>query len=105
MTQLYYQNYALLTPVLAMIRLIPMFPSGVICNIIIALLVARVDGVILIGESAHKTNYTLLMLIQPLFSFWMLLYGCRCYFPSSHQPLVTVLGVRVPLVYSDRRRR
>lgn len=48
--QLYYQNYENLSPILTMIRLLPMLPSGVLCNVIIALMVARVDGVVLIGE-------------------------------------------------------
>lgn len=50
MFQLYYQNYEQLSPVLTMIRLIPMFPCGVICNIIIALIVARVDGMVIVGQ-------------------------------------------------------
>lgn len=48
--QLYYQNFLLLTPVLTMVRLLPMFVTGCICNLIVALVVGRVDVVFLIGE-------------------------------------------------------
>lgn len=47
--QLYYQNYAGLSPVLTMVRLLPMNVTGFLCNVVVALVVGRVDLVILIG--------------------------------------------------------
>ena len=50
--QLYYQDYERLTPILTMVRLLPMFVTGVACNVVIALVVGRVDVVFLIGTPA-----------------------------------------------------
>lgn len=50
MRQLYYQNYEYLSPVLTMVRLLPMFVTGVLCNVIVALVVGRVPVVFLISE-------------------------------------------------------
>lgn len=48
--QLYYQYFQHLTPILAMTRMLPMFITGVICNVIIAAVVGRVPMVLLIGR-------------------------------------------------------
>jgi hypothetical protein len=50
--QLYYQQYLGLTPILTMVRLIPMSVTGVLANVVVALAVGRVNVVILIGASA-----------------------------------------------------
>jgi hypothetical protein len=47
--QLYYQQYLGLTPILTMIRMLPMFVTGVIANAVIAVTVARVDVGVLTG--------------------------------------------------------
>jgi hypothetical protein len=47
--QLYYQQYLGLTPILTMVRLLPMFVAGVLVNVIVALVVGRVNVVILIS--------------------------------------------------------
>jgi hypothetical protein len=47
--QLYYQNFLHLSPVLTMIRMLPMFVTGCICNFIVAVVIGRLDVVILIG--------------------------------------------------------
>lgn len=46
---LYYQNYVGLNPLLAMIRFLPMPVTGVICNVIVALVVGRISGAYLLG--------------------------------------------------------
>lgn len=46
---LYYQNYLGLNPLLAMYRFLPMPVTGVICNVIVALVVAAVSGAYLLG--------------------------------------------------------
>ena len=51
--QLYYQNFLRLTPVLTMVRLLPMFVTGLACNLVVALVVGRVDVVFLIG-ACHR---------------------------------------------------
>ncbi|TCD70857.1 hypothetical protein EIP91_001165 [Steccherinum ochraceum] len=82
---LYYQNYERLNPVLTMIRMIPMFPAGVICNIIIALVVAHVDGMHLIafGCTCSSVAGILLAVINPNAPYWA--FG----FPSS---ILIVIG-------------
>ncbi|KAJ2993952.1 hypothetical protein NUW54_g7635 [Trametes sanguinea] len=55
--QLYYQDYAGYTPILTMIRIIPMFVTGVCCNFIVALVVGRIPVVYLIGELRSFAAY------------------------------------------------
>ncbi|KAH8104780.1 major facilitator superfamily domain-containing protein [Cristinia sonorae] len=82
---LYYQNYQGYNPVQTMIRMIPMCPSGVICNVIIALIVTRVDGVFIItfGCCCTAAAGLLLALIDTSAPYWA--YG----FPSS---VIVVVG-------------
>ncbi|THH29106.1 hypothetical protein EUX98_g5070 [Antrodiella citrinella] len=82
---LYFQNYERLTPVLTMIRLIPMLPSGVACNVVMALLVARVDGMFLIagGCLCTATAAILLACIHTSAPYWAFA------FPSS---IIIVIG-------------
>ena len=47
--QLYYQTYLNLTPIHTMLRILPMFFSGVVANIIIALIIGHIDVVYVIG--------------------------------------------------------
>ncbi len=49
-SQLFYQNYQHYTPVGTMIRLFPMFITGIICNFIIAVIIARVSVVWILGS-------------------------------------------------------
>ena len=46
--QLYYETYKGYNPILTMVRMIPMIPAGIICNIFIGLLVGKIYGVVLI---------------------------------------------------------
>jgi hypothetical protein len=49
--QLYYQQYLGLTPVLTMVRLLPMFVTGVLANVVVAAVIGRVDVALLTGTS------------------------------------------------------
>ena len=49
--QLYYQNYVQLSPILTMVRMLPMFVTGVACNVVIALIIGRVDVMYIVGAS------------------------------------------------------
>ncbi|KAH8104781.1 efflux transporter [Cristinia sonorae] len=82
---LYYQNYQGYNPIQTMIRMIPMFPSGVICNIIIALIVAHVDGMLIIALGCICTAIAgiLLALINTSAPYWA--FG----FPSA---IIVVIG-------------
>ena len=50
---LYYQNYLRLSPMLAMVRVIPMAVTGVICNVIVAITVGHISGAYLLGNFIH----------------------------------------------------
>lgn len=47
--QLYYQDYQHLNPVLTMVRLLPMFVTGVIANVLVAAFVGRIPLVYLVS--------------------------------------------------------
>lgn len=70
--QLYYQNFLLLSPVRTMIRLIPMFVTGLSCNLIVALVVGRVDVVFLIvaGTALTATANVLFAVINTNAPYW-----------------------------------
>ncbi|KAG8933067.1 hypothetical protein FRC03_001175 [Tulasnella sp. 419] len=69
---LFYQNYLGLTPIQAMVRFIPMFVSGSLCNVVVALVVGRISGAILLGIGCVATASAgiLFALIVPEASFW-----------------------------------
>ncbi|KAG9017798.1 hypothetical protein FRB93_004609 [Tulasnella sp. JGI-2019a] len=69
---LYYQSYLGLSPVRSMIRFIPMFVSGATCNFIVAMLIGRISGSILlaIGSAATGGACLLFALIRPSAPFW-----------------------------------
>ena len=48
--QLYYQDYEGLSPILTMVRLLPMFVTGCSCNVIVALVIGHIDVVLLVGK-------------------------------------------------------
>ncbi|OBZ72345.1 hypothetical protein A0H81_07346 [Grifola frondosa] len=70
--QLFYQDYQGLSPVLTMVRLIPMFITGVCCNIVIALFVGRIDVVylIFIGTLLTGVANLLFAVVNPAATFW-----------------------------------
>ncbi|KAH9926528.1 efflux transporter [Amylocystis lapponica] len=70
--QLYYQDYLGLTPVLTMVRLLPMFVTGIICNVIVALFVGHIPLVYLItlGTSMTAVANLLFAVINPKVTYW-----------------------------------
>ncbi|KAG1736334.1 major facilitator superfamily domain-containing protein [Suillus lakei] len=70
--QLYYQNYLLLTPVETMIRFIPMFIVGCLCNFFVAMVVSKLPLVIfaLSGTLLTAAAAILFALIDPSVTYW-----------------------------------
>ncbi|TFK71576.1 efflux transporter [Pluteus cervinus] len=70
--QLYYQNYKGYSPVLTMIRLLPMFVVGVLCNIGMAFIVCRVSLLWILAAGTGLTSCAAMFfaLIQPNASYW-----------------------------------
>ncbi|KAI0788398.1 efflux transporter [Fomes fomentarius] len=70
--QLYYQSYLGLNPILTMVRLLPMFVTGVACNVVIALVVGHVNVVILIVIGTLFTGLANLLfaVIVPSAPYW-----------------------------------
>ncbi|KAF7420881.1 hypothetical protein PC9H_011399 [Pleurotus ostreatus] len=54
-TQLYYQQYEGLSPVGGMLRMFPMFVTGIICNIIVVMIVARIPVVYILASGTLIT--------------------------------------------------
>ncbi|KAF9263695.1 MFS general substrate transporter [Marasmius fiardii PR-910] len=69
---IYYQDYEGLTPILTMVRLIPMIVVGIICNVVVALFVGRLPFVILMvsGTTLTSTAALLFALINPRAVYW-----------------------------------
>ena len=55
--QLFYQNYLGLTPVRTMIRLIPMFVSGFLCNFVVAMVVSKLPLVVFVGKAIIQCSF------------------------------------------------
>jgi MFS family permease len=70
--QLYYQNYLGLTPVLTMLRFIPMFVMGCLCNVFVAMVVARLPLVVFVVLGTLLTGSACLLfaLIDPSVTYW-----------------------------------
>lgn len=83
--QLYYQDFLHLNPVLTMVRFIPMFVTGFICNVIVALLISRVPVVFLlvVGTAATGCAALLFAVVGPGAPYWA--YG----FPGA---ILSVFG-------------
>ncbi|KAK7040364.1 hypothetical protein VNI00_009834 [Paramarasmius palmivorus] len=82
---LYYQDFARLSPILTMVRIVPMFVTGVLCNIFVALVVGYVPLVYLMGLGTIITSTASLLfaLIDPDAPYWA--FG----FPAA---IVSVFG-------------
>ncbi|KAF8319051.1 efflux transporter [Clavulina sp. PMI_390] len=82
---LYYQTYLGLNPVHQMIRMLPMNVTGVTCNVVVALAVARIPGIILIVTGCIVTGIAPLLfaVIQVDAPYWA--FG----FPAA---IVSVVG-------------
>ncbi|KAI0034592.1 efflux transporter [Vararia minispora EC-137] len=83
--QLYYQNFLQLTPVLSMVRIVPISIVGVLANIVITLIIGRVDVQYIVTFGTLFTGIAVLLfaIIDPARSYWA--YG----FPSA---IIIVLG-------------
>ena len=57
-SQMYYQNYHQFSAVQTAIRLVPMFFSGIVCNVFFAMMAARVSLVWLVGPYIFDTFST-----------------------------------------------
>ena len=58
--QLYYQDYEQFSPILTVVRLLPMFVTGVMCNVVIAMTVGSVSVVWIVGTSLGLASFSLL---------------------------------------------
>ncbi|KAK0200895.1 efflux transporter [Desarmillaria ectypa] len=83
--QLFYQDYEDYTPILTMVRFIPMFVTGIILNTIVVLIIARVSIVWILASGTLATGCASLFfaLIDPNASYW------RFGFPSA---ILSVFG-------------
>ncbi|KAF8145372.1 major facilitator superfamily domain-containing protein [Mycena galopus ATCC 62051] len=70
--QLYYQIYIGYSPVRTVVRLTPMFVTGLICNVVVALIVGRVRTVWLLASGTLTTTLAPLLfaLIRPAAPYW-----------------------------------
>ncbi|KAG5645961.1 hypothetical protein DXG03_004753 [Asterophora parasitica] len=70
--QLYYQNYIGYTPLRTVVRLFPMFISGIICNMIVAVLVGYIPVIYLIAAGTFGTSVAPLLFafINPKAVYW-----------------------------------
>ncbi|KAJ7841749.1 hypothetical protein B0H14DRAFT_2782456 [Mycena olivaceomarginata] len=84
--QLYYQVYIGYSPVRTVVRLVPMFVTGLLCNVLVALLVGRVRIVWLLAGGTLTTMVAPLLfaLVVPAAPYWA--YG----FPAA---VCSVVGV------------
>ncbi|KAG2031738.1 major facilitator superfamily domain-containing protein [Suillus americanus] len=70
--QLYYQNYLLLTPMQTMLRFIPLFVVGCLCNVFVAMFVGKLPLVIFAvsGTLLTASAAVLFALINPTAMYW-----------------------------------
>lgn len=70
--QLYYQNYLQLTAIHTMVRFIPMFITGILCNFFVALVVSRLPLVIFVVSGTLITGGAAMLfaLINPSATYW-----------------------------------
>ncbi|KAN0121010.1 efflux transporter [Russula decolorans] len=78
--QLYYQTYLNLTPIHTMLRILPMFFSGVVANIIIALIIGRIDVVYIVAVGTLLTGCANIYfaVIDPSASYWASGFPSAC---------------------------
>ncbi|GLB41107.1 putative transporter [Lyophyllum shimeji] len=83
--QLYYQSYIGLSPLRTFVRLMPMFVSGIVCNMLVAAFVGYISVLYLIAFGTFGTSLACLLfaLIDPRAPYWA--FG----FPSA---IVAVIG-------------
>ncbi|KAG2147770.1 major facilitator superfamily domain-containing protein [Suillus bovinus] len=70
--QLFYQDYLLLTPMQTMLRFLPMFVVGCLCNLLVAMFVSKLPLVIFAvsGTLLTASAAVLFALIDPAATYW-----------------------------------
>ena len=70
--ELYYQTYLNLSPIHTMLRLLPMFASGIVANVLIALTIGRVDVMYIVAIGTLMTGCAdvLFAVINPSAPYW-----------------------------------
>ncbi|PPR06397.1 hypothetical protein CVT26_004843 [Gymnopilus dilepis] len=70
--QLYYQNYMGYTAMQTVVRLLPMFVSGFLCNLFVGFMAAHVPLVFLVAGGAFATSIACLLfaIIKPGTTYW-----------------------------------
>jgi hypothetical protein len=70
--QLYYQNYLRLQPLPTVLRLLPMFVTGGICNVLMAFIVGRIPlvAIISIGTALTSVAALLFAVVKPSSPYW-----------------------------------
>jgi hypothetical protein len=56
--KLYYQNYLMLAPMQTMLRFIPMFIVGCLCNVLVAMFVGKLPLVVFAGTALCEEYYS-----------------------------------------------
>ncbi|KAF9263696.1 putative efflux transporter [Marasmius fiardii PR-910] len=69
---IYYQSYEGFSPILTMLRMLPMIVTGIVCNIVVALVVGRVPVVFLMASGTALTGTAALLfaVISPKAVYW-----------------------------------
>jgi hypothetical protein len=78
--ELYYQTYLNLSPIHTMLRLLPMFASGMVANALIALLIGRVDVMYIVATGTLMTGFgdVLFAVIDPQATYWAFGFPAAC---------------------------
>lgn len=78
--ELYYQTYMNLSPIHTMLRLLPMFASGMVANALIALLIGRVDVMYIVATGTLMTGCgdVLFAVIDPRATYWAFGFPAAC---------------------------
>ncbi|KAI9464423.1 MFS general substrate transporter [Lactarius psammicola] len=78
--QLYYQTYLNLSPIHTMLRLLPMFASGIAANVLIALTIGRVDVMYIVATGTLLTGCAdvLFAVIDPNAPYWAFGFPSAC---------------------------
>ncbi|KAH9000087.1 major facilitator superfamily domain-containing protein [Lactarius akahatsu] len=78
--ELYYQTYLNLSPIHTMLRLLPMFASGTVANILIVLMIGRVDVMYIVATGTLLTGCAdvLFAVIDPNAPYWAFGFPAAC---------------------------
>jgi len=70
--QLYFQNYKMYTPIGSVVRFIPAFVSGILCNVFVGFMAARITivWILSIGTLSTAAACLLFALIIPDVTYW-----------------------------------